>query len=180
VHVRRVEDGPEDRLSRVAHERRRLQRSAMGGPRHLLHEPLQQRLDHVGRRLRLERRVVALVQEVGHEGGGQRMAVREVEDGFLLVHGDVAATKERLPRGPVEVAEGHHLHEGLPGLGTPGGRGLVPPGHHDEDVVGEVGEKLGAQPVVERLDGLDGVEEENRPPVPVRERRQGRTPPLQD
>lgn len=82
----------------------------------------------------------------------------------MLVRRHVAATEQLAACVLVEVAKGYRLDERPPArIGAPLRRRFISSGHHDQCLLGEVRQERGANPVVERLDGFDRVEEQDGP-----------------
>ena len=108
----------------------------------VLHEPLQQRPDHVGALLGSEGgRVAAGGRHVGDQRKSQRMAVGERQHGRMPGGRDAP----RVEIGPAllraQVAQRHHPGQVPPaGVGPPARRRRVAPGEHDQVPAGQLGQ----------------------------------------
>ncbi len=167
VRVGDREELGQERLGEEADERTGLERRAMSGPRHVLDEALEQRLDQVGRFLRLKDPFGAVGPRIGHQRERERVTVREVDHRVALLGRKLAAREigETLLR--AQIAKRDRAKKRLPSrIGTPRRLRREPARHHHQRVGRKLRQEPLAQPCVERKQCLAGVEDEHVRPLP--------------
>jgi hypothetical protein len=124
---------------------------AVAGPGELLHEPPQQRPDHVRPLLGGQGgRVPAGGGHVGDQRQGQGVAVGERQHGRVLGGRDAPGAQIGQALLRAQVAQRHHPGQVPPaGVGQPARRRRVAAGQHDQVPAGQLGQQGLAQPGVQ-------------------------------
>ena len=153
----------QERLGHVERQARRFERCAVEAAGGVMNEAGKQRLDNVGDRERLKVIAGLLVQHIGNQRNGERMAVGEADDSTAL-HGGHGAQVEighTLIGG--KIPQRHHLQQALPaGIGDPGRAGCAAGGHHRQGRSRQFGQERLAQPALEHGQVFTRIQQQHR------------------